>query len=190
MLGERWTLLVLRDLLIGGRRYGELLAGLPGITTNLLAKRLRDLTDAGLILKTDDGYVLTSQGRRAEQAVLSLAEFGTAYLTLPPSGQETMSARNLVLNLKHRFRGDWTGSLSLNFESERFAVTVRQGSLAIDDTHAEADSSLSQQNAGFARWIIGQEPLKQLIEKEAIMIEGNTEIALSFDACLGRATQS
>ena len=48
-VGERWTLLLVRNLLLGPRRYGELLDGLPGITTNLLAKRLKELEEQGII---------------------------------------------------------------------------------------------------------------------------------------------
>ncbi|MBC7173009.1 MAG: helix-turn-helix transcriptional regulator, partial [Polyangiaceae bacterium] len=49
LVGERWTLLIVRDLLLGPRRYSDLLRGLPGVTTNLLAKRLRELQGAGIL---------------------------------------------------------------------------------------------------------------------------------------------
>jgi DNA-binding HxlR family transcriptional regulator len=53
VLGERWTLLILRELVGGPRRYGDLRAELPGIATNLLAERLKELQDAGLVDRTD-----------------------------------------------------------------------------------------------------------------------------------------
>jgi DNA-binding HxlR family transcriptional regulator len=53
ILGERWTLLILRELLGGARRYGDLRAALPGIATNLLAERLKELQDDGLVDRTD-----------------------------------------------------------------------------------------------------------------------------------------
>jgi DNA-binding HxlR family transcriptional regulator len=49
VVGERWTLLVVRNLLLGPLRYSELLRGLPGITTNLLAKRLKEMEEHGLL---------------------------------------------------------------------------------------------------------------------------------------------
>ncbi len=52
VIGDRWTLLLVRDLLLGPKRYTDLQAGLPGIGTNLLADRLRELEDAGLIERT------------------------------------------------------------------------------------------------------------------------------------------
>src|SRR6202012_2068158 len=53
ILGERWTLLILRELVGGPRRYGDLRAQLPGIATNLLAERLKELQDAGLVERAD-----------------------------------------------------------------------------------------------------------------------------------------
>src|ERR1700761_4268457 len=53
VLGERWTLLILRELIGGARRYGDLRAELPGIATNLLAERLVELQDAGLVDRED-----------------------------------------------------------------------------------------------------------------------------------------
>ena len=53
VLGERWTLLILRELVGGPRRYGDLRAELPGIATNLLAERLKELQDAGLVDRAD-----------------------------------------------------------------------------------------------------------------------------------------
>ncbi|HHI78600.1 MAG TPA: transcriptional regulator, partial [Planctomycetes bacterium] len=55
LIGERWTMLIVRDLMIGPMRYSELLASLPGITTNLLAKRLRSLQDQGILEKIPPG---------------------------------------------------------------------------------------------------------------------------------------
>jgi len=63
LIGDRWVLLVVRELLNGPRRYGELLEGLPGIATNLLSERLRSMQESGLVAKTsDDRYALTERG--------------------------------------------------------------------------------------------------------------------------------
>jgi DNA-binding HxlR family transcriptional regulator len=81
VVGERWTLLIIRELLIRPRRYAELLAALPGIGTNLLADRLRFLTEEGLIRPIDPdnrrtGYELTKQGEALQPTVLALARWG------------------------------------------------------------------------------------------------------------------
>jgi DNA-binding HxlR family transcriptional regulator len=76
VIGERWTLLIIRELLIGPRRYGELLENLVGIGTNLLASRLKELEEKGFVGKTDSQYSLTDIGRRLEPVVWEIVRFG------------------------------------------------------------------------------------------------------------------
>jgi DNA-binding HxlR family transcriptional regulator len=75
--GERWALLVVRELLDGPRRYSELQQRLPGLSTARLADRLQELRAAGLI---QDGYMLTDQGERLIPAIHALTRFGLAQL--------------------------------------------------------------------------------------------------------------
>lgn len=90
VVGDRWTLLVVRELLIGPRRYGELLAGLPGVATNLLADRLRRLEAAGLVSQEPDGrvrvYRLTERGAELDGVVGALARFGIGLLPAEADG--------------------------------------------------------------------------------------------------------
>ncbi len=78
MIGERWTLLIVRELLVAPRRYGELLDNLAGIGTNLLADRLREMELNGLVDKQGTKYVLTEAGRLLEPVVWEIVRFGLA----------------------------------------------------------------------------------------------------------------
>src|SRR5262252_5679614 len=76
VIGERWTLLIIRDLLVGPKRYKDLLDGLPGIGTNLLAARLRELEKKGIVRRTvlpppaaSTVYELTETGQALEPAM-------------------------------------------------------------------------------------------------------------------------
>src|SRR3954463_735861 len=94
VVGERWTLLIVRHLLLGSQRYSELLRGLPGITTNLLAKRLQDMEALDLIERTGteggQAYRLTTLGAGLEPAVHALSRW--AWKTMgPPSRDEFRS---------------------------------------------------------------------------------------------------
>ncbi|HTJ36972.1 MAG TPA: winged helix-turn-helix transcriptional regulator [Dactylosporangium sp.] len=87
VLGERWTLLIVRELLMGPRRYSDLLADLPGVGTNLLAERLKFLVAMGVVRQTDLAgggsrlaYELTEQGERLRPVVLGLAHWGMDYI--------------------------------------------------------------------------------------------------------------
>jgi DNA-binding HxlR family transcriptional regulator len=105
VVGDRWTLLVVRELLDGPRRYGELAHGLPGIATNLLADRLRRLEGAGLVAQEpgDDArtrvYRLTARGDEVRPVVDALARFG---LGLLPDGADGLAFRPQWLALAVR----------------------------------------------------------------------------------------
>ena len=85
LVGERWSLLLIRDLLLGPKRYNELGQSMQGMGTNLLASRLKGLEAAGIIEKQDrdsggHAYALTDAGRALEPAILALVRWGLTYL--------------------------------------------------------------------------------------------------------------
>lgn len=103
LLGDRWTLLIIRELLLGDRRFTDLVDGLPGIPRNLLSSRLAAMRDQGLVEQVELGpplavtlYRLTEEGHRLEEAVLALTRWGTTHLG--PAGDEVR-------------RGAWLGLL-------------------------------------------------------------------------------
>src|SRR5689334_2700660 len=76
LMGERWVLLIVRELLNGPRRYSELADGLPGIATNLLADRLRTMQANGIVAKTDDDrYQLTELGEGLREVVFAIGRW-------------------------------------------------------------------------------------------------------------------
>lgn len=76
MIGDRWVLLIVRELLAGPRRYGELQDGLPGIATNLLAERLRTMQERGLVEKADDErYALTDSGQGLREVLYAIGRW-------------------------------------------------------------------------------------------------------------------
>lgn len=94
LIGDRWTLLVLRELSFGEQRFTDLRSGLPGIATNLLTERLRKLEDAGLVEQyvlpapaARTVYRLTRDGVRIRPVLRAIAQFGLPYLDEPAEGQ-------------------------------------------------------------------------------------------------------
>jgi DNA-binding HxlR family transcriptional regulator len=76
VIGDRWVLLIVRELLNGPRRYGELLDGLPGVATNLLAERLRAMQADGLVIRTAyHGYALTERGLGLREVVFAIGRW-------------------------------------------------------------------------------------------------------------------
>ncbi len=98
LLGERWTLLILRDLFLGPQRFGDLQAGLPGIGANLLSKRLKELDQAGIIIapgphETGAGYRLSPRGEGLRPAIREMMSWSIQYFMERP---ESSPARECI----------------------------------------------------------------------------------------------
>src|SRR5450432_2190535 len=92
LIGDRWTLLILRELSMGDQRFTDLRAELAGIAPNLLTERLRSLQGIGLVTTAElpppaarSIYRLTAEGRRVEPVLRSIARFGAQYLSGEPT---------------------------------------------------------------------------------------------------------
>jgi DNA-binding HxlR family transcriptional regulator len=103
LVGERWALLVVRELLDGPKRYTDLAEGLPGIGTNILAGRLRDLEEAGVVQKrrlpppaAANVYELTSYGEELREPLYALGRWGAR--SLGPPGPDDSLAPGWLLN--------------------------------------------------------------------------------------------
>src|SRR4051794_5665168 len=106
VIGDRWVLLIVRELLPGPRRYGELLDGLPGIATNLLADRLRAMEDDGLLVKGDDDrYALTERGDALRDVVYAIGRWAYPLMgTMQPD--ETFRSHWIVHFVVAMFPGE------------------------------------------------------------------------------------
>ena len=79
VLGERWSLLILRDMICGATRFNEIARGNPGLSRSLLSKRLRQLERAGIVEHLDDEYLLTPAGTDLEPLIMGLGEWGARW---------------------------------------------------------------------------------------------------------------
>lgn len=107
LIGERWALLIVRDLLVGPRRYGELAAGLPRIPTNILAARLKELQAAGVLRRAPRSrvviYELTPYGRELEPVVLALGAWGSKAMG-DPRDEQIITPDAMTISLRTAFR--------------------------------------------------------------------------------------
>ena len=137
LVGERWTLLIVRDLLTGPKRYTDLLAGLPGIGTNLLAARLREMEEQGILTRRvlpppagSTVYELTEVGQDLEPVIMALGRWGTRFLGPRPEGT-FLSANAYLLAMRAGFRREAAAGLSETYElrigSQVFEVRVEHG---------------------------------------------------------------
>ena len=103
IVGERWTLLIVRNLLLGPQRYSDLQRDLPGITTNVLAQRLQEMEARGLIEKSASAYRLTPSGAGLEPAIHALGSWGFGHMGAPARG-DYRSFAFLAVALRRRYR--------------------------------------------------------------------------------------
>lgn len=141
VIGERWTLLIVRELLLGPRRYTDLLAGLPGIGTNLLAARLRKLEAAGLLNRRvlpppagSTAYELTALGRGLQTTLLDLGRWG-AHLLADLDPADERRAGWYVVSMLATFKPDLAAGLDADYElridRDHFAVHVADGQVTL-----------------------------------------------------------
>ena len=124
LVGERWALLIVRDLLVGSRRYTDLKRGLPRIPTNILSTRLKELQQAGVVrrlpLPHGLAYELTDYGRGLEDVVLALGRWGFEAMGTPADG-DVVTSDSLTIAFRTAFRADAATALPITTYEVRMA---------------------------------------------------------------------
>ncbi|MDH6199261.1 DNA-binding HxlR family transcriptional regulator [Mycobacterium frederiksbergense] len=156
VVGNRWSLLIVRELLGGPARYGQLQAGLPGIATNLLAERLRELEEAGVVQRQLDtgsngvAYALTTWGSELRGPIAALVNWSTPLMVSGPSG-DSFRTHWLVVALESLLGGKRTEvAAAVDVEVDGTTLTVR-----VDETgtHATLDGD------GESKTVLRAEPM-------------------------------
>jgi DNA-binding HxlR family transcriptional regulator len=160
LVGERWSLLVVRELLKGPKRYTDLAAGLPGIGTNILAARLRTLEDGGVVRKrklpppaASTVYELTEYGEGLDEVMYAMARWGIRTLGPPESGDDLDRAWGLnafpAMYDPEAARG-LTAAYTVRVDDDVFAVFLDDGCLRVEEGAAEhADVELATDTETF-----------------------------------------
>jgi DNA-binding HxlR family transcriptional regulator len=144
-IGERWALLVVRELLLGPKRFSALHRGLGGVSQNVLAQRLRELEAAGVVRRRRLGppagswaYELTERGAELEPVLVAVGRWGR---NEPMTADAELSVDALVLALKTTFdpaaAGDLEATLDLQVDDDRLEVAVAGGRLSITRASAK-----------------------------------------------------
>jgi DNA-binding HxlR family transcriptional regulator len=191
VVGERWALLVVRELLLGPKRFTDLRAGLPHASSNILSERLRDLEHGGVIQRrklpppaASSVYELTEWGRELEPIVTKLGAWG-ARSPIPPDSQE-IGPDSIVLALRSLFDAEATGEIDAAYElriaEDRFRVKIATGELELGRGPVEDPAvAIAVADAPtFAAILAGQLPLDEAIASGATQLEGSKQAAKRF----------
>jgi DNA-binding HxlR family transcriptional regulator len=190
LVGERWALLIVRELLLGPKRFTDLRTGLPGASTNILSERLRGLEQDGIIRRrklpapaSSWVYELTSWGEELEPIVTRLGAWG-ARSPQPPTVQ-TIGADSIVLALRSLFDPDAAGDLSASYElrlgEESFRVEIDDGVIQLGRGAAERPEATIETDPGtLAATLTAQLSLDEGLDSGAIGIDGSKRAVARF----------
>jgi DNA-binding HxlR family transcriptional regulator len=151
LLGERWTLLVVRELLCGSRRFGEIQRGVPRISRTMLSARLRELVAAGVAVRDGDGYELTDAGRELGGVVEALGVWGQRWLPRHLEDDE-LDVDALVWDMRRRVDRDALPDRPIVVRLELTDLPARRGRRFLLLRRSEV--SLCAHNPGFPEEIV------------------------------------
>jgi DNA-binding HxlR family transcriptional regulator/putative sterol carrier protein len=191
LVGDRWSLLILRDLLHGPKRYTDLLEGLRGIGTNILAARLRGLEETGIVRKrrlpppaASTVYELTDYGTELEEVFYALARWGARSLGPPGPRDELYPEWGLnavaALFSPEAARG-LTETYVLNIGGDLFSVRLDNGHMHAEMGAAEdADLVVETDMDTFFRLVSGDVPPRSALKQGLVTIKGDRAV---FERC-------
>jgi DNA-binding HxlR family transcriptional regulator len=187
VLGERWALLVVRELMLGPRRFGQLQDGLPDVSPNVLAQRLRDLEDDGVVRRTlleppasVPVYELTERGQELEPLLVELGRWGSSTRRI---GGREMSTASMLFALRTMFdpgsQPDVTYGLQI--DGEQFTVRIARGDITIARGQpADADAYLATNITMLRTVAFLGTGVKAAEEAGALTIDGDRRAAARF----------
>ena len=196
IFAERWTPIILRELVLGSRGFNDIHRGVPRISRALLAKRLRDLAAAGVIEAVDGGYQLTDAGQELGEVVKSLGAWGARWTA--PVQRDRLDARLLTWDMRRRFdlerlpeartvvRFDFRG-VPAGHKAPRtfwFVLERPEVDLCIVEPGFEVDLYVDADLAAFSRVWLGEVPMRQVIREGAIKLSGAREPVRDFPSWL------
>jgi DNA-binding HxlR family transcriptional regulator len=192
IVGERWTLLIIRELMAGPRRFTDIMTGLPGISTNLLSERLKSLEQQGLlsrrVLPPPAGstvYELTALGRALEATLLELGKWGSQFVPPSAEGATLLNVGSYALTLKTFFRPEQAQGINETFElridNELLQVQIKAGEIDVwQGETREADVIFRTDMPTYLALLQRQIQPDEAISEGLIQIEGEPDALSRF----------
>jgi DNA-binding HxlR family transcriptional regulator len=187
LLGDRWTIHIVRDLLTGTSRFNELIRGNPGLSRALLARRLRQLMSAGVVEQHDDySYHLTDSGRALEPVVFGLATWGARFTFGEPKAEELDP--DLLLWWLHRQldttdlpRPRFTVYVPFTDHPSRYWIVVEdEASICLVDPGFDVDVILQTDRAALYRTYLGRNSLADAQRRGEVEVTGSRMAVRAF----------
>jgi DNA-binding HxlR family transcriptional regulator/putative sterol carrier protein len=181
LIGERWSILIVRELMFGPKRFTDLRRGLAGASPNVLSQRLRELEDGGVVQRHTVGaptYELTDWGRDLHPILVRLGRWG-ARSSVRPAGSLSVDA--LLVALEATFAAREAAELCATYEvrldEHRFAIEIEGGTIAIArGTPRKPDAVIETDPATLRAVVFGDQKLSDA----PVVIRGDKRLARTF----------
>jgi DNA-binding HxlR family transcriptional regulator len=191
VLGERWSLLILRDMLVGTTRFNDLARGLPGLSRSLLTKRLRQFERAGVVERHGNQYLLTEAGRELEPVVFGLGAWGARWTFGDPDPKE-LDADLLVWWMHSRLdTSDLPGRRQVLYfrftdQPKRFWVVIESGdpSVCVSDPGYDVDVTITSDVRSLYEVWLGRVRLADALRTGRVELAGSSAITRRMPAVL------
>jgi DNA-binding HxlR family transcriptional regulator/putative sterol carrier protein len=190
LIGERWALLVVRELMLGPKRFGDLRRSLPGISPNVLTQRLQELEAVSIVVRrrlpppaSVRVYDLTAWGRELEPLIRAIGRWAARSPTLPMG--RPMSVNSLVLSFRTMFdpavaRG-FEATIALRLDGLPFRAEIAKGKLEIEPGDAEApDAEIEADPNALAQVVYGGMALDIAVRAGDVRITGDRAVVERF----------
>lgn len=179
VLGERWSILLLRELLMGSTRYNDLARGLPGMSRTMLSKRLREFEAAGLVERLDGGYHLTPAAQELRDIVFGLGAWGEKWVLGEPDPEE-MDPDSLMWHAHARFDTSEMPDrrvvveFDLSDRPERYWIVIESVgcSVCVADPGFDIDVVVRTSAATLYRIWYHRQTISDAVKSEALRFEG------------------
>jgi DNA-binding HxlR family transcriptional regulator len=189
LIGERWSLLIVRELLLGPKRFNALQDGILRVGANALSQRLHHLRQAGIVDHRRLGpptnaqvWELTDWGRRLEPIILSIGGWASSSPLLDPDGWFSPDA--LMLHLKARSEGDAAlppGRYQVRIADDTFAISAEPGSLRVVRGECEdPDATVEADLRTLTRVVKNRESFHQAVADGRLVAHGDQDAALDL----------
>jgi DNA-binding HxlR family transcriptional regulator/putative sterol carrier protein len=190
LVGERWALLIVRDLLVGPRRFTDLRQGLPRIPTNVLADRLKELEQSGIVRRrvlprpaASVVYELTEYGSRLEDVVLPLGLWGAQSLG-EPRAEDIITADSMVMALRTTFRPEHARGLRQSYELRLgeivLSARIDDGTLIVAEAALPDADLVIEAGPGLKALMTGEMTADEAIASGGVHLTGAPELLAQF----------
>lgn len=191
IVGQRWTLLILRDLTVGPQRYSDLVSGLPGIPTNTLASRLKELEEEGLVERAAPSgaersvvYRLTPRGEELGPALDALSRWGAGGMRTPREGEIVTSA-SITSSLRVAagdgvVPADWNAGYTVRVGDIETQVLMRDGAITVAPGPAEKPDLIITAGPQIRDLLAGELDAQTAIATGVVQLEGDASLFQRF----------